>query len=193
MIRYKIKSTIALSSGSSFDIDLDNLTVLWPSNSEAQTLIAYYFLGSPEITATPSGNGSYSATIAAGNFRRSIATTSSGGSFPPASQYYGMMMAEESFHAGQFKGTNSTIFSNLWLSQSVLNAANAGGPYVGSSSDEARNAAQYSFNQATTIVENEGNIIASSTAYRCAAEKEAKIAVGSSYRAKLKCTYPSCP
>jgi len=130
--------------------------------------------------------------VAQGTFVRDVQATSwwsvAGG---PASQYYDMVRDEEQFHEGQYEGTTSTIFSDLWDPQLIMNAVNANEPYVGATQAASLLAAQNAFNAARVAEQNRSYLL--HEARLCPKEQEAKTAAGSSHRAAMPCTYPACP
>ncbi len=113
-----------------------------------------------------------------------------------SSQYWQQVEDEEQFHIGQYEGTNSDIFIDLWDPELVIDEVQANQPYTHANRDVAEQLAIASFeiakfNERTrsfyiiTTPEPDGR--------QCQMESEAKTAIGASYRGTMPCAYPDCP
>jgi hypothetical protein len=154
-----------------------------------------YFTGTPQISAQLLPNGSWQGTIAQGTFARAM-VSSAVWSGPATSQFMNMIIAEELFHKGQIEGTTSNILIDLWRAERVINAVNAAGPYIAATQSGAIALVQASFQAARNneiTQSNQTAFTANTTSRRCAVEREAKNAAGSSFRVAMKCTYTFCP
>ena len=137
-----------------------------------------------------SQNGQFVVTVSAGTFRRNVRAeyfiTA-----PPDSQFYPMILAEELFHVGQYEGTTSSIFSDLWSAQNVIDEVVGMAPFQASSCEEARELAENAFLNALEAEELRCEVLLA--ARRCDMEREAKTAIGSTHVLSMPCIYPECP
>jgi hypothetical protein len=145
--------------------------------------------GDIQITTLQLTNGQWQATISQGTFSRSIQTSRTV-SAPANSQYYNMVRDEEVFHEGQFKGTTSTIYNDLFDAQLVMNAAAANQPFIANSNELVRATARAAFNIAK--LDEEWRSRQLDAARNRDIQREAKTAVGASHRCAMSCTYPEC-
>ncbi len=154
-----------------------------------------YFTGTPQISAQQLPNGSWQGTIAQGTFVRAMVARPVW-SGPSTSQFMAMIIAEEVFHQGQIEGTSSNILIDLWRAERVISAVIAAGPYISGTKSGAEALVRASFVAAENNEITQSNRTAfapNATSRRCAVEREAKNAAGSSFRVAMKCTYTFCP
>ena len=150
--------------------------------------------GDIEITTVQLPDGKWQATITYGTFHRNVVGTLKV-FCEYESQYYNMVQAEEVFHVGQYEGTTSTILNHLWNAQLVMADATATQPEA-FTQDGAITLARNAFIAALVSEEyrSAGHMMDSPPhPTRCAAENEAKSAIGASYRLTMPCAYPECP
>jgi hypothetical protein len=136
------------------------------------------------------GTGLWETTVTQGTFVRDVQATS-WWLVPANSQYHDMVRDEEQFHEGQYEGTTSAIFSDLWDPQLIMNAVNANEPYVAGTEAASLQAAVNAFNAAWVNEQTRSSLL--HEARLCPKEQEAKTAAGSSHRVAMPCTYPACP
>lgn len=107
-----------------------------------------------------------------------------------SSQYHSMLVAEENFHVGQYKGTTSDIFDDLWNVNAVYQQAYTAGPYVRADAILAQLAANEKLTELLALEMDRSKSVADSR--ECQSEREAKESVGASYLLSLNCSYPHC-
>jgi hypothetical protein len=136
-------------------------------------------------------NSLWQATINQGTFARDV-QGSHWVTCPANSQWLAMTEAEEAFHEGQWEGTTSNIFADLWIAQNVMNGATANQPFIAATEAEALDAARFAFNTAWGNEQDRSD--AAVGARKCAIETEAKNnpTHPATYLATMPCMYAEC-
>jgi hypothetical protein len=172
--------TVKATCGSITETDVcmageSRITDLWAGD------IAVYYAKFPD--------GTWGAIFSPGDFRREIKTTTTI-RCNPNSQFYDMIVAEENFHKGQFEGTTSNIYDDLWNPNKVIEYILWHSPYSGVSEEDVKSQFEQTEYDAKRIEWTRSyNLF---LARECEKEREAKTAVKSSHRVSLQCTYPEC-
>jgi hypothetical protein len=153
------------------------------------------FTGLPTLNTVMNGAGQFETTISVGTFARNFTVTATwsvtGGT---ASQFFTMVRAEELKHKEHYENPANPYAGTTFLVANVMNAAQAGQPYVAGTAAASQAAAAAAFNAALTAEINRSvAYYGYPSAGRCALETAAKAEVGSSHRVKMKCAYPLCP
>lgn len=196
---WEIEATYEIAGSHSCSTDYDPTTVVTFTASasagtgaclDGKAWVDSLWSGSIQINTQQLPNGQWEATISQGTWQRDV-QASSWWSAPANSQYYNMVKDEEQFHEGQYEGTTSTIFDDLWDDQIVMADATANQPFVAATEAAARQAAESAFNTARQNEEYRSYLL--HAARLCPKEQEAKTAAGSSHRVAMPCTYPNCP
>lgn len=161
-------------------------------NGEAN--ITKTFDGDPTYTtALNTMTNKWETTIQQGVFARDVKANALVMA-PPNSQYRQMIIDEENFHkTQQFENVNHIRWGTCYVVANIINAVQAGGPYVAETYQQSEQAAKQAF-EAAKVAENARSLNYANDQTRiCADEIEAKQAVGVSYSMLLKCTYKNCP
>jgi Glucodextranase, domain B len=151
---------------------------------------------SGELAVTVAGSpGAYTATLSLGTLTRDILASISLEPTHPNSQFIDWIVAEETFHKGQYEGTTSDIFDHLWDPLDVLADAISQGPFTAPTIEEVVAEARNAEDLAKGFVEGRDLDIATGFgpgSLRCQAECEAKAAVGACFRISFPCAYGDC-
>ena len=148
-----------------------------------------YWAGTLVFNTHQNTNREWVATVSPGTFHREIVGTISI-TAPTNSQFYPMVLAEESAHAQQYGNPGSSYLSDLWIAQNVISEVLDQGGFVSTNAEAARKLAIDAFNEARIAEENRSFSIESNRT--CELEREAKQIAGADYWVSLECTYPDC-
>jgi len=110
------------------------------------------------------------------------------------SQWRTPIQDEEDYHVGQITGVNGVLGALQYIRANVINAVNAGGPYIGATRAIANTLCWNAFVAAENAeLARSAAMYVYPNAHRCAMERQAKAAVGIAFRFKMACAYPACP
>jgi hypothetical protein len=168
------------------------LTVDAVSCAVARVIPDTYFSGEIEVHTEQEGS-QWKATVSQGTFVRDLKAKIDI-SVPTTSQFYAMNLAEEEYHKYmQYENPDHPILKNYWKAEDVMTELQAKAPFYGDTEEEAKENAKGEWNALRDrYVRTEGERLAYPNPDYCAIEREAKEAVGASYRYKMQCAYPAC-
>jgi hypothetical protein len=152
-----------------------------------------FFSGEIDIQTEQIGPYRWKATVSQGTFVRDVKARINI-QVSPDSQFYNLVVAEENFHkTQQFENPNHPIIKNYWKAEDVMTELQKLAPFYGATEKEAKASARREWErvQKQKVKEDQDRFLYPKPD-RCAIEKEAKDAVGASYRLKMKCAYPAC-
>ncbi|MHA1853785.1 MAG: hypothetical protein ACTSUF_09830, partial [Candidatus Heimdallarchaeaceae archaeon] len=150
-----------------------------------------YFSGKPSYTTTyNSKTHRYETTVSQGTFKRDV-QAKSWWRAPINSQYYNMVKNEEQYHEKQqMENPDHYIFGKTYLAENIMNDVQRYQPYENITKKGSLKLAQKAFEKFFKDEMRRSNNYWPK--FRCDIEREAKAAVGASYRAAMPCTYPNC-
>ena len=137
------------------------------------------------------------ATVSQGTFVRDVKATIEN-NVSPNSQFYALTVAEETYHkTQQYENPNHPILQNYWSADDIMyqltHLQNQPRYFYGGTKAAAEEAARREWKRLQLVKRKEDNErLEYPNPDRCLLEKEAKDAVGSTYRLKMKCAYPWC-
>jgi hypothetical protein len=158
---------------------------------DGRAWITSEFSGSPHyVTVLNPQTGLYETTISQGTFKRDV-QSESWWKAPKKSQYYEMIKNEEEYHEkNQHENPNHYIFGRMFLVENIMNDVQVAQPYVNATEKESLKVAQ-DFFEKFQIKEFKRSVLYKND-YKCEIEREAKQAVGASYRCAMPSAYPEC-
>lgn len=134
----------------------------------------------------------YSTVIATGSFARDVQASSTYNA-PANSQYKDMLIKEEKFHEeDQMENADHPRWGTAFIVANIITEAQSAQPYKAATAADSRNKAEAAFAAAEDNELHRSEIYLSQQSVRCADEKEAKGAAGSSHRLAMPSTYPDC-